>query len=291
MLFTQGITRRARKWRPPAGANPWELVCALIILAGAASMIVPFVWMLSSSLKTTDQFYNITSWFIKPLKWENYLRILGRYNFLLYFYNTLKITLLSVFGAVLSCSLVAFALARLRFPGRDAIFAFILVSMFLPSQVTLIPIFIIFKNLGFYNTHLPLVVPAFFGNAFGIFLLRQFFKTIPDELEDAARVDGCGPFRMYLAVFVPLVKPALITLGILTFQGAWGDILNPLIYLVRENLYTMVLGVRQIARSQYMPRPELELAGNMILIAPIMLVYLFAQRYFTESIAQTGLKG
>ncbi|HEX7714738.1 MAG TPA: carbohydrate ABC transporter permease, partial [Bacillota bacterium] len=148
-----------------------------------------------------------------------------------------------------------------------------------------------FKNLGMYNSHLPLILPAFFGNAFGIFLLRQYFLTIPEELNDAAKVDGCGTFRLFYQIYLPLVKPVLITLAIITLQGTWGDVLNPLIYITDQSLFTVVLGLRLIARSQFLPQPQLEIAGNLLLILPIMLIYLFAQRYFTQSIQTTGIKG
>jgi multiple sugar transport system permease protein len=268
----------------------FEIFCICLVVGGVLMMLIPFIWMISSSLKDSTTFYN-PGWFSRPLHWENFAQIITRLNFGLYFFNTAKITGLAIIGILFSSSLTAFALARLKFPGRDALFAFTLVSIFLPSQVTLIPIFIIFKNLGMYNSHLPLILPAFFGNAFGIFLLRQYFLTIPQELNDAAKVDGCGPFRLFYQIYLPLVKPALITLAILSFQSTWGDILNPLIYLTNQSLYTIVLGLRLISRSQFLPQPQLEIAGNLLLILPVIIIYLFVQRYFTESIQTTGIKG
>jgi ABC-type glycerol-3-phosphate transport system permease component len=278
------------KFGPRPRLTLFEGLAVLVVLGGAALMIIPFIWMVSAALKDSTTFYN-PDWFSRPLHWENFGQILTRLNFGLYVLNTLKITALATLGTLASCSLTAFALARFKFPGRDALFGFILVSIFLPSQVTLVPTFIIFKNLGIYNSHLPLIIPAFFGNAFGIFLLRQYFLTIPEELSDAAKVDGCGPFRLFYQIYLPLVKPVLITLAILTFQGTWGDIMNPLIYLTDQSLFTMVLGLRLIAKSQFLPQPQLEIAGNLLLILPVMLIYLFAQRYFTQSIQTTGMKG
>ncbi len=268
----------------------FEIFCSGLIIFGALMMLIPFAWMISSALKDANTFYN-PDWFSLPLHWENFIQIMTRLNFGLYFFNTVKITVLATMGVLFSSSLTAFALARLKFPGRDALFAFTLVSIFLPSQVTLIPIFIIFKKLGMYNSHLPLILPAFFGNAFGIFLLRQYFLTIPQELNDAAKVDGCGSYRLFYRIYLPLVKPALITLAILSFQNTWGDILNPLIYITNQSLYTIVLGLRLISRSQFLPQPQLEIAGNLLLILPLIIIYLFVQRYFTESIQTTGIKG
>lgn len=289
-LDTQETAGSPQKPKSRFAGSLFQTIGLLVIISGALMMIIPFIWMISSSLKDSTTFYN-PDWFSQPLHWENFTQILTRLNFGLYLLNTIKITVLVVIGTLASCSLTAFALARLKFPGRDALFAFILVSIFLPTQVTLVPIFIIFKNLGMYNSHLPLILPAFFGNAFGIFLLRQYFLTIPEELNDAAKVDGCGTFRLFYQIYLPLVKPVLITLAIITLQGTWGDVLNPLIYITDQSLFTVVLGLRLIARSQFLPQPQLEIAGNLLLILPIMLIYLFAQRYFTQSIQTTGIKG
>lgn len=267
-----------------------EILGFILVIGVASMMLIPFVWIISASLKDSTTFFN-PDWFSRPFHWENYSQVLTRLNFGLYFFNTVKITVLATIGSLLSCSLTAFALTRLKFPGRDVLFSFILVSIFVPTQVTLIPTFIIFKNLGMYNSHLPLILPAFFGNAFGIFLLRQYFMTIPEELSEAAKVDGCGPFRLFYQIYLPLAKPVLITLAILTFQGTWGDIMGPLIYLTDKSLYTMVLGLRLIASSQFLPQPQLEVTGDFLLILPVLIIFIFAQRYFTQSIQTTGIKG
>ncbi len=268
----------------------FEILGFLLVMAGALVMIIPFIWIISASLKDSTTFFN-ADWFSRPFHWENYIQVLTRLNFGQYFFNTVKITVLSTIGALLSCSLTAFALSRLKFPGRDLLFSFILVSIFIPTQVTLIPTFIIFKNLGMYNSHLPLILPSFFGNAFGIFLLRQFFMTIPEELSEAATVDGCGPFRLYYQIYLPLAKPVLITLAVLSFQNTWGDIMGPLIYLSDKSLYTIVLGLRLIASSQFLPQPQLEVTGDLFLIIPVLIIFIVAQRYFTQGIQTTGLKG
>ena len=268
----------------------FEILGLLLVTVVAVLMLIPFVWIISASLKDSTTFFN-PDWFSRPFHWENYSQVLTRLNFGLYFFNTVKITVLSSLGSLLSCSLTAFALTRLKFPGRDMLFSFILVSIFVPTQVTMIPTFIIFKNLGMYNSHLPLIVPAFFGNAFGIFLLRQHFMTIPEELSEAAKVDGCGPFRLFYQIYLPLAKPVLITLAVLTFQSTWGDIMGPLIYLTDKSLYTMVLGLRLIASSQFLPQPQLEVTGDLLLILPVLIIFIFAQRYFTQGIQTTGIKG
>lgn len=273
----------------------FELLSTIILIFGAISMLLPFFWMMLASLKTNAEFYNSFNWFPKHLEWSNYKELLfpkQGYGFYLYFYNTVKITVLSVVGTVISCSLVAFALARIRFPGRNIIFSFAIMSMFLPGQVTMIPQFIIFKNLHWLGTHYPLIVPSFFGGAFGIFLMRQFFLSIPSEMDDAAKIDGCTWFRIYTKIHLPLVVSPMITLAILTFQEKWAELLYPMIFIGKnQELWTMVLKIKDISTGQYNARPELEMAGNMMLVIPVIIVFIFMQKYFAQSISNVGVKG
>lgn len=207
-----------------------------------------------------------------------------------YVFNSLYLVVLNVLGSVISCSLVAFAFARLRWPGRDALFVILLATMMLPPQVTMIPVFIIFKNLGWYNTLLPLWTPSFFGAAFFIFLLRQFMKGIPVELEEAAKIDGCGLFGIYWRVILPLMKPALAAVAIFTFIGAWNDFLGPLIYLNDQRLYPLSLGLFDF-RTEHNSDFRLLMAAATLMTLPVIAVFFLAQRYFIEGVTLTGLKG
>lgn len=204
--------------------------------------------------------------------------------------NTLFLVVLSVVGTVLSSSLVAFSFARLRFPGRDTLFVVLLATMMIPGAVTMMPQFLIFRTLGWYDTLKPLWVPAFFGSAFNIFLLRQFFMSIPTELEDAARIDGCGPFGIYWRVMLPLVKPALAAIAIMSTLGAWNNFQGPLIYLSSPEQMPLAYAL-QLYQQQYGGEPGLLMAASTLVILPIILLFFFTQRYFIEGVSLTGLGG
>jgi multiple sugar transport system permease protein len=273
----------------------WGLVFTFILLVGAVSMLLPFVWLILASLKTNAEFYNSFKWMPHKLQWDNYKELLfpkQGHGFLLYFFNTLKITVLSMLGMVLSCSLVSFALARIQFPGKNLIFGFAIISMFLPAQVTMIPQFIIFKNLGWLGTHLPLIVPSFFGGAFGIVLMRQYFRSVSKDFDEAAKMDGSGWLGIYYKIHLPLAISPMITLGILTFQEKWAELLYPMIFIGKnKDLWTMVLKIKDISTGQYNVRPELEMAGNVLMVLPVIILFILAQKYFTSSITSSGVKG
>lgn len=226
------IVESNKRLRVQSKVSLFELFCSAVVICGAASMLLPFFfWMLLASLKTNAEFYNSFKWFPQHLRWSNYQELLfpkQGYTFIHYFfYNTVKVTLLSVIGMVLSCSLIAFALARIDFPGKNIIFTLAIMSMFLPTQVTMIPQFIIFKHLNWLGTHYPLIVPSFFGGAFGIVLMRQYYLSIPRELDEAAKkIDGCGWFHIYSRIHLPLVISPMVTLAILTFQEKWAELLS-----------------------------------------------------------------
>ncbi|MBM3499709.1 MAG: carbohydrate ABC transporter permease [Armatimonadetes bacterium] len=193
-------------------------------------------------------------------------------------------------GTLLSCSLVAYGLARIRWRGRNALFYGIIATMMLPFQVTMVPIFVVFARLGWVDSFLPLTVPAFFGNAFFIFLLRQFFLTIPDELADAARIDGCSEWDIYWRVVLPLAKPALATVGLFAFMNTWNDYVGPLIYLSDASKYTLSLGLASFS-SQYGSYPGMLMAVTVVMTLPIIVLFFLAQRTFIQGITLTGIKG
>jgi multiple sugar transport system permease protein len=268
----------------------WLIRIALVVIA--IIMLIPFFWLVSSSLKTQTQIFAYPpQWLPDPVRWENYAEALTIQPFGLYLRNSLIVVTLNVFAVVLSSSFVAYGFARLRFPGRDFWFGIVLATLFLPYAITIVPSFIIFSRLGWVNTFLPLVVPLFFGGgAFNIFLMRQFFRTIPEELADAARIDGCSEFGIYWRIMLPLSKPALITIGIFTFLAAWNDLLGPLIYLRNPELFTVAVGLSSF-RSVLDASWHYQLAVATTVILPVVILFFIAQRYFIRGVVLTGLKG
>ena len=266
------------------------LVHTLLVVLSCI-FLIPFFWMLSTSLKPDSQILLFPpKWIPEPILWSNYPKAIAALPFWTYTRNTIVITLFNIVGVIFSSSLVAYAFARLRWPGRNVLFVVLLSTMMLPPQVTMIPVFILFKNLGWVNTFLPLIVPAFFGNAFFIFLLRQFFMTIPRELEDAARVDGCPWLGIYWHVILPLSKPALATVGVFTFMGVWNDFMGPLIYLNSESKKTLALGL-QAFLGEHSAEWAMLMAVSTLMLLPLLILFFLAQRYFIEGITLTGLKG
>ncbi len=262
-----------------------------LALIGLGLFFLPFYWLVITSLKADAEVFAMPPvFFPKVLHWENFGRSVNYIPFFLFLKNTLIICVLSVFGAVVSSSLVAYSFARIRWPGRDPLFLVLLATMMLPGQVTLIPVFGIFRALGWVDTFYPLVVPHFLGTAFFIFMLRQFFLTIPLELSDAARIDGCSEWDIYRRVILPLSRPALATVGLFTFIGAWNDFMGPLIYLNDERMATLSLGLQQFV-SQHGAEWSLLMAASTLMTLPIIVIFFFAQRTFIQGIAVTGLKG
>jgi len=252
---------------------------------------LPFYWLVSTSLKTDPQIFVFPPiWIPNPIDWGNYPEALTYIPFLLYLRNTLIVVIFVVVGSLLSCSLVAYGLSKIKWPGRDLLFFIALSTMMLPYQVIMIPIFIIFKNLGWVNSFKPLTVPAFFGSAFFIFLLRQFFMSIPIELSNAAKIDGCSEFRIYSSIILPLAKPALATVGLFSFMSSWNDFLGPLVYISNPNKYTISLGLAMY-RSQYSSQWAMLMAASTVVVLPIIILFFFTQRTFIQGIALTGLKG
>lgn len=269
---------------------------ALVTLSVA--FVLPLLWMFATSLKPiTETLTSPPKWVPSKVLWSNYpdaikynSEQLGYIPFLVYARNTIIVTILTVVGAVVSNSLVAYSFSRLKWPGRDAFFAVTIATMMIPFPVLMVPTFALFRWLGWVGTFKPLWVPAFFASAFSIFLLRQFFKTIPMELSEAAKLDGCSELRIFTDIIVPLAKPALTVVAVFTFMGSWNDFLGPLIYLVDQNTFTLSLGLSAY-QTQHGGTPwNLLMAATLLVILPVILVFFFAQKVFIQGIATSGLK-
>lgn len=253
--------------------------------------LVPFFWMLSTSLKDQTQIFSFPpEWIPTPFKWSNYQEAVEYIPFFSYLKNTVVITVFSTIGAVLTCPLVAYGFAKLKFKGSNALFIVTIAVMMIPGQVTMIPLFILFEKLGWVGSPLPLIVPVFFGVPFYIFLLRQFFLGLPDTLMDAARIDGAGEFRIYWQIMLPLAKPAVLAVGLFQFMGSWTDFLGPLLYLTDETSYTLSLGLQQF-QSQRGTEWGLMMAVSTLMTLPIIILFFFLQKTFIKGITFSGIKG
>ena len=253
--------------------------------------VAPFLWMVSTSLKPDAQvFSEHVQWVPHPFVWSNYPVALQSFPFLLYLRNTLFICVMTMIGVVISSALPAYGFARLQWRGRDALFLVLVMTIMLPAQVTMLPVFLIFRALHWTGTFLPLVVPPFLGSAFSIFLLRQFLLTIPQELSDAARIDGCSEFGILLRIILPMAKPAVATVALFAFTGAWMDFMGPLIYLHDERNYTLAIGL-QAFLGRHGGEWNLLMAAATVITLPMLVLFFFAQRTFIQGIALTGMKG
>lgn len=270
----------------------WRTAIWLILIAGAVMMALPFVWLVISSLKPQQKIFLFPpEWIPNPVRWENYVESLTYKPFGLYIRNTLYIVLLNQIAILWSASFCGYGFARLRFPGRDFWFAIVMATLMVPFFVLMVPQFVIFSRLGWINTFHPLTIPFFFGGgAFNIFLFRQFFRTLPEELADAARIDGCSEFGVYWRIMLPLTKPALATIAIFTFLNGWNDFIGPLLYLNSPEKFTVAIGLATF-RSVMNTRWDLLMAASTAMILPVILLFFFAQRYFIQGIVLSGLKG
>lgn len=254
------------------------------------SMIAPLLWMLSTSFKAPDaDVLDLRQWLPERLHWSNYRTVMVETNFARALFNSFLVTICVTVGQVFTSSLAAFAFSRLEFRGRDRLFLGYLATMMIPAAVTTIPVFILMRYLGWVNSYWALIVPGMFS-AYGTFMLRQFFMGIPKELEDAAIIDGCGPFGVYWNVILPLSKPALATLSILTFMGSWRSFMWPLVVTHTRNMFTLPVALAQF-QEMYGVQWTLMMAGSVIMILPMLAVFIFGQRYFVEGIQLGGVKG
>ncbi len=267
---------------------------ATYILLALLSVVfaMPLLWLLSTSLKPDAQMAEWPPvWIPSPLQWDHFWSAWSSGNFGLYFVNTAVITITATFGQVLTASMAAYGFTRLRFPGRSMLFGILVATMMLPSVVTLIPTFILFKELRWLDSFKPLIVPAYFGGgAFFIFLLRQFFRTLPPEIFEQATIDGASSYRIYAQIVLPLAKPALATVAIFGFVNHWNDLMAPLIYINSPDKFTLTLGLRRFMGLVDVRYQEM-MAMALLMTLPVLLVFFFFQQYFIEGVVMSGLKG
>ncbi len=269
-----------------------KLATTIVLAGGGLIMTLPFFWLISSSLKAPSKIYVFPPQFIpNPIRWQNYVEVFNAVPVFLYARNTFIITFFATIGTLLSSVLAGYAFARLRFKGRDAIFSVLIATLMLPFVVTMIPIYIMFSKIGWVNTLLPLIVPAFFGEAFFIFLLRQFFRTIPVELEDAARIDGAGRIRILFQIMVPLARPSIVVVAILSALENWNAFMQPLMYLTKRNVWTLALGMNSLQRFETgRDWTHYLMVLGVFMVIPVIITYFIAQRELIEGIVMTGMK-
>jgi ABC-type glycerol-3-phosphate transport system permease component len=266
-------------------------VLMLLTLSGVVIFAAPLAWMISTALKPASEVWLMPPKFIPSrIEWQNFIVPWQSMPFMTYYRNTLVLVVFNIIGAMLSNSIVAYGFARLRFPGRGILFLMVLSTMMLPGHVTLIPTYVLFSRLGWINSFKPLIVPTFLGSAFHIFLLRQFFMTISPELDDAARIDGCGWLGIFGRVILPLARPALGVVAIFTFTGNWNNFFGPLIYLNSPKYFPIALGL-QLIQDREATNTQWVMAMALISLVPVIGLFFIAQRYFIQGIVITGVKG
>jgi ABC-type glycerol-3-phosphate transport system permease component len=257
----------------------------------AFTMLVPLIWMVSTSLKSPAQVSIYPPiWIPRPIVWGNYPEAFSAAPFVLYFLNTFKVAILETLGTLIISSLGAYSFARLRFRGKNIAFGLLLATMMIPYTVRVIPLYVMFKTFGWINTHLPLIIPPMMSNVFGIFLLRQFFMTLPMDLDEAARIDGANSLWIYVSIIIPLSKPALATLALFAFRTSWNQLLPALIYINSEKKQLITVGLTMF-QGEFASQYHLMMAGAVISIIPIIILFASFQKYFIRGIALTGIKG
>jgi multiple sugar transport system permease protein len=267
----------------------------VVLIIGSIIMFAPFAFLLSSSLKIETQVFQFPiQWIPNPVRWMNYVDALTDKPFFTYFKNTMIIVIFNQIAILGTSSLCGYGFARIQFPGRDFWFGVALATMMIPYYVTMVPQFILFTRLGWQDTYLPLIVPYFFGGgAFNVFLFRQFFRTIPEDFSDAARMDGCSEFGIFWRIFVPLSTPVFITVAIFTFMASWNDFIGPLLYINSPEKFTVALGLATyrsmlgVGRTRW----DLLMAASVSMTAPIVLLFFVLQRYFIKGVVMSGIKG
>jgi len=261
----------------------------VLLCVGVIITLAPFVWMLSTSFKTQSAVFTIPpQWIPRPFTFEQYRKLFKEINFFVHFKNSLIVSVLVTFFSLFINSLAGFAFAKYRFSGKNKMFTALLGAIMIPGQVTMIPVFLMLKKMGMLNSYWGLVIPCS-ASVFAIFFFRQFISTIPNELIESARIDGCSEFGIYWRIILPLCKPILATLAIFTFMSSWNDFLWPLIVMTNESKYTLPVALANL-NGQYTTQYPLLMAGSVIVVVPVIIIFLFAQKYVISSIASTGLK-
>jgi len=270
--------------------NDTFVFLALVVLA-VLMIIIPIGWMVITALKEPQQIF---AWppvyWPDPIRWQNFTDVLTQIPFVRYAGNSFLIALMNIIGRLLSCTLVAYSFARLRFPGRNLLFMVLLSTLMIPGQVTLLPQFVLFNWLGWVGSYLPLIVPSFFGNAFFIFLMRQYILTIPRDLDEASRIDGASTWGVFRRIILPLCVPPMMVIAVLTFLWTWNEFLDPLIYISDYDAYTIQLGLNML-KGRYNIQWNLIMAGSLIGVLPPLLLYFVAQKHLIGGIASVGIKG
>lgn len=267
-----------------------RLVILIIVVVGAISMLIPFIWMISTSLKTDSEVFVFPpTWIPESFQWSNYLEALGVANFGRIFFNSTYVAVITTILGLLLNSMAGYAFAKFKFWGRDVIFILLLATMMIPFQITMIPIYILFRELDLINTYTGLIAPNI-ATAFGIFMMRQFMQSLPDELMDAARIDGAGEIRIFFQIMLPLVKAPLGALGIFTFMFSWNNYFLPLVIITEEHLKTLPLMISSLSAGLYVQSWPLVMAATTIATLPIIIIFFIAQKYFIEGMALTGIK-
>jgi len=260
------------------------------VIAGALFFLLPLFWMFATSLKSYDEVFAFPPiWWPPHPHWSNYRELVTELPFLRYTLNTIFVTAVTLIGYMVSSSIVAFGFSYFRIPGKKALFTVLLVTLMLPPQVTMIPQYILFNKLGWVGTFLPLIIPPFFGGAFAIFLLKQFFDTVPKEFSEAAKLDGANEWTIFTRIYIPLSKPAFATAALFIFIWTWTDFLNPLIYLNDDRMYTLSIGLQQLSTARTTAWPQL-MAGSIVMTLPVLLLFLVAQKTFIKGMRVGGIK-
>ncbi len=276
----------------PGSSRTFRLVAGILLVVGAAAFVLPFFWMLSTSLKPLNETITIPPrWWPSSPQWHNYAETIARIgDFWRYVFNTLRIAVLSVVGSVLSSAMAAYGFSRLNWPHREKVFLLVLASMMLPFAVTVVPLYGLFRGLDWIGTSKPLWAPAFLAPAFNIFLLRQFFLSLPKELSEAARIDGCSEWRIFWQIILPLSKPALSVVALFTFLASWNDFFGPLVYLTEPKDFTLSLALQAFQSQQGGTEWHYLMAAAVLITTPVVILYFLCQRTFKAGIAATGSK-
>lgn len=294
-LTTQPAGKSSLNIGKSANERLIRVVIYSILILGTVVMIAPFLFLVSSSLKVETQVFEYPiRWIPDPVRWANYIESLTYKPFHIYFKNTMIIAALNQAAILLTASFCAYGFARIEFPGRDFWFGVALGTMMLPYFVTMVPQFIIFSRLGWMDSFKPLTIPYFFGGgAFNIFLFRQFFRTFPEELSDAARIDGASEFGIYWRIYMPLAVPAFITVAIFTFMFSWNDFIGPLLYINSPDNFTVAIGLATYRSALGVGRTrwDLLMAASVAMTTPIVILFFVLQRYFIKGVVMTGIKG